>query len=124
MVVDIDRCHDDLEQCEDVYLWEVGECRDGNGGRQEMGVREAFLEERYQCGLWICSSEDKMLSRVPNRRNLTSEDTMDGASWWAPPAHSGKFRRGSWEKWGWRGRQHIGSHAGDLELMFHIQEPF
>lgn len=47
----------------------------------EMGIREAFLEVRYQHGLWICSSEDKMKSRVPDRGNILSGGTTEDASW-------------------------------------------
>lgn len=46
----------------------MDECRDGKG-EGVMGIREDFLEEWYQNGLWMCSSGDKIENRVTDRRN-------------------------------------------------------
>lgn len=47
----------------------------------EVAIRGVFLEEWYQNGFWICSSEDKMGSRVPDRGHSMSKGTEDKASW-------------------------------------------
>lgn len=53
---------------------------------------------------------------LTERTNNSSEGIMDDASWWAPPTHTGKFERGSRERWGYRRRQYLGGCAGDLGL--------
>lgn len=80
-----------MEGCESVCEEEVDKYRDSQGGTGEMGIREVFLKEWYQNRLWICSSEDKMGSRVSGRGSSTSKCTEVSASWGLLTTHSGKF---------------------------------
>lgn len=57
-----------------------------------MEIREVFLEERYQNGLWICSSGDKMGSSVPDRGKSMSKGIGASASWWCCQGTLGNSR--------------------------------